>query len=279
MKRCATATAVLIYEVYASLFSTGILQLDLVELPSSYDETQQLALWPSSSPHSEAPSASEVKSQNTPDGMGSLGHKANENDIVQLRTKHGSAAMVRHGHDVTAHTLRQSNIMMRNEPNINNGSCVTALSAAHNGCMLTTAKLQDWTIAPIRNAQARLRCIDWYGITLELMAGTVYGGICVSCDIYNLSRAVRPGERNSFFTFHPLHDDANTKWRVLLEFASQSAMRHRHNPSFWLDKVCTDQTQIVTFDSPVIAFVCDLCQIVPHGRIDSVEDRSFSSTS
>ena len=101
MKRCATATAVLIYEVCASLFSTGILQLDLVELPSSYDETQQLALWPSSSPHSEAPSTSEVKSQNIPAWMGSLGYKANENAIVQLRSQHGSAAMVRHGHDVT----------------------------------------------------------------------------------------------------------------------------------------------------------------------------------
>ena len=67
----------------------------------------------------------------------------------------------------------------------------------------------------LRNAQEHLRCIDWSGITRELMTGTVCGGTGVSCDLYGLSRAARPGERISFFMSHSWHDDAESKLRAL----------------------------------------------------------------
>ena len=89
MKRCATATAVLIYEVCASLFSTGILQLDFVELPSSYDEIQQLALWPSSSLQLEASSASKEYLQNISDEMEILG----QNRETQVRVCQSAATL------------------------------------------------------------------------------------------------------------------------------------------------------------------------------------------
>ena len=56
--------------------------------------------------------------------------------------------MLVHGHEVIAHTLRQSNFMKRNKPNLNNGSSVTALSAAHIGCIFAAAKMHDQRIVP-----------------------------------------------------------------------------------------------------------------------------------
>merc|ERR1712187_715216 len=59
-----------------------------------------------------------------------------------------------------------------------------------------------------------------------------------------VSRRVRPGERIDYFLSHSWHDDANLKWECITEVGATFYRAHRRYPTFWLDKVCIDQSEI-----------------------------------
>ena len=111
--------------------------------------------------------------------------------------------------------------------------------------------------ALLQLAQANLRCIDFQGLSLELMSGKVQGvGLAgpksdqsgtslVSTDLYKLSRPVKPGEAIDFFLSHSWHDNAAEKWEKLENVAATFFKLHDRYPTFWLDKVCIDQENIV----------------------------------
>merc|ERR1712190_462216 len=68
----------------------------------------------------------------------------------------------------------------------------------------------------------------------------------------------QPGERIDFFMSHSWHDNADLKWAVLEDFVNKYYSKRNRYPTFWLDKVCIDHTNIV--DSltvlPVYVMAC-----------------------
>ena len=61
---------------------------------------------------------------------------------------------------------------------------------------------------------------------------------------YNLSRPVGKFETIDFFVSHSWHDDPDVKWNTLEFAAHKFKKRHSRDPTFWLDKVCIDQSNI-----------------------------------
>ena len=60
-------------------------------------------------------------------------------------------------------------------------------------------------------------------------------------------RAVQPfvvEEVIDFFVSHSWHDDEVAKYRVLEGSASESELGHARDPTLWLDKTCSDQSNI-----------------------------------
>ena len=47
-----------------------------------------------------------------------------------------------------------------------------------------------------------------------------------------------------FFMSNSWHDDKDAKWEKLVQIASDFYKDHGRYPTFWLDKVCVDQTRI-----------------------------------
>ena len=52
------------------------------------------------------------------------------------------------------------------------------------------------------------------------------------------------GEQIDFFLSHSWHDDANIKYDALEAFVRKFVARKGREPTFWLDKVCIDQSNI-----------------------------------
>lgn len=102
---------------------------------------------------------------------------------------------------------------------------------------------RGWSTSQLLDFATRnLRCIDWRNMSLELMdtcseCGRVQGS-------YKLSRPVRAGERIDFFLSHSWHDDPVQKWSRLEHIAETFMRKHGRYPTFWLDRVCIDQSNL-----------------------------------
>mmetsp|Transcript_25986 Transcript_25986/g.57346 ORF Transcript_25986/g.57346 Transcript_25986/m.57346 type:complete len:686 (-) Transcript_25986:208-2265(-) len=90
----------------------------------------------------------------------------------------------------------------------------------------------------LQKAQYSLRCIEWSDITPELMLSSR------SAPGVNPSRPVAVGEKIDFFMNHSWHDDPEAKFAALRQIAETFRRKHGRDPTFWLDKVCIDQSCI-----------------------------------
>jgi hypothetical protein len=97
-------------------------------------------------------------------------------------------------------------------------------------------------------AKRELRCIEWE--TLEnckdiLMSGAILGSDAVDMsNFFGLSRPVQTDETIDFFMSSSWHDDKDAKWEKLVQVAADFYKDYGRYPTFWLDKVCIDQTRI-----------------------------------
>ena len=131
----------------------------------------------------------------------------------------------------------------------------------------------------LATARKDLRCIDWKNVSLELMTrqppkafrdamarskgkgGKDGNGFkaakshnvmakrfgdqgVATTDPYSLSRPVKEGEVVDFFMSHSWYDDENLKMEKLHHLAENFHRKHGRYPTFWLDKVCIDQSNI-----------------------------------
>jgi len=95
-------------------------------------------------------------------------------------------------------------------------------------------------------ARRELRCIDWKNITENLMMGSTCGAD-VHADrsaLYGISRPVARNEVIDYFMSHSWHDDAVAKWAALQDIVREFRRKHCRDPTFWLDKVCINQSHI-----------------------------------
>lgn len=94
-------------------------------------------------------------------------------------------------------------------------------------------------------AEKELRCIDWKNIDLELMTGSILGvGAVDITKLLSRGRRVRPGERIDFFMSHSWKDNEVVKFEALQVISQRFKKKHNRFPTFWLDKVCIDQSNI-----------------------------------
>jgi hypothetical protein len=97
------------------------------------------------------------------------------------------------------------------------------------------------------------------------------------------TRGLRPGERIDFFLSHSWSDNAPAKWKVLESVKAKFLEQNGRLPTFWLDKVCIDQSNI---DDGKVAFTVAVARITtpartPHGnsiRSDHTESPVLSHT-
>mmetsp|Transcript_12848 Transcript_12848/g.28375 ORF Transcript_12848/g.28375 Transcript_12848/m.28375 type:complete len:617 (+) Transcript_12848:39-1889(+) len=95
----------------------------------------------------------------------------------------------------------------------------------------------------LSRAQLSLRCIDWINISRELMDGALCGpSVELKMDWYSLSRPVASGKAIDFFISHSWHDSSAIKFEQLQMVAESFLRQHGRYPTFWLDKVCIDQS-------------------------------------
>lgn len=98
----------------------------------------------------------------------------------------------------------------------------------------------------IRYARSHLRCIDW-----ETIAAASTGDLTTSvrqmdpASLYALSRPLREGERVSFFISHSWSDNGTLKFKAMSRVANEYFLTHGRYPTFWFDKVCFDQKNIM----------------------------------
>ena len=97
-------------------------------------------------------------------------------------------------------------------------------------------------------AKRDLRCIEWETLSQNrevLMSGVISGPDAVdTSEFFSFSRPVLTSETIDFFMSNSWHDDKDAKWEKLVQIASQFHKDHGRYPTFWLDKVCIDQTRI-----------------------------------
>jgi len=99
--------------------------------------------------------------------------------------------------------------------------------------------------ALLNDALYNMRCIEWENISQTLMAGRICGPDAAVCmEWYSQSRPLKPGETIDFFLSHSWHDDAVAKFRKLQLVADTFHNKYGRFPTFWLDKVCIDQSRI-----------------------------------
>lgn len=116
-----------------------------------------------------------------------------------------------------------------------------------------------------------LRCMSWDDLTLDLLAS---GPICGAGDpalaanrFLQMSRPVHSGERIDFFISHCWYDDPNAKYEVLCAVSQDFKRQHGRDPTYWLDKTCLDQANIVDGlrTLPLTVMACDhLLMILTH---------------
>ena len=87
-----------------------------------------------------------------------------------------------------------------------------------------------------------MRCIDWSDITLDLFVSSVRDAKAKPC--FDYSRPVKPGEVIDYFISHSWSDEGEAKFHRLSELASYHRRKYHCFPTFWLDKVCINQSNI-----------------------------------
>lgn len=106
----------------------------------------------------------------------------------------------------------------------------------------------------VAEAHRSLRCIDWQTLVTPstvmpslLHSGPVCGGSTVSLqanEYFSKSRLLEGDETIDFFLSHSWHDNADDKQAALTIHVKVFARCHGREPTFWLDKVCIDQTRV-----------------------------------
>jgi hypothetical protein len=93
-------------------------------------------------------------------------------------------------------------------------------------------------------ARVNLRCVDFETIIAKnlLTNGSVRDTGVES--FYSLGRSVTPGEKIDFFISHSWHDSAEVKVEKLKVLGERFRKKYGRYPTFWLDKVCIDQSNI-----------------------------------
>merc|ERR1719247_4018950 len=77
------------------------------------------------------------------------------------------------------------------------------------------------------------------------MSGAILGSDAVDMsNFFGLSRPVQTDETIDFFMSSSWHDDKDAKWEKLVQVAADFYKDYGRYPTFWLDKVCIDQTRI-----------------------------------
>ena len=94
----------------------------------------------------------------------------------------------------------------------------------------------------LEEARENLRCIDWSDITLDLFVSSVRDANAKPC--FDYSRPVKPGEVIDYFISHSWSDEGEAKFHRLSELASYHRRKYHCFPTFWLDKVCINQSNI-----------------------------------
>ena len=93
--------------------------------------------------------------------------------------------------------------------------------------------------AILNTARDNLHLMDGEYMTRELMASSSHDeSVAVK------ARRPRPKERIDFFLSHSWHDSAHGKSDALEAHRAAFESRHNRLPTYWLDKVCIDQTNI-----------------------------------
>eukprot|EP00448_Togula_jolla_P017584 CAMPEP_0170576200 /NCGR_PEP_ID=MMETSP0224-20130122/4264_1 /TAXON_ID=285029 /ORGANISM="Togula jolla, Strain CCCM 725" /LENGTH=437 /DNA_ID=CAMNT_0010899023 /DNA_START=114 /DNA_END=1423 /DNA_ORIENTATION=+ len=94
-------------------------------------------------------------------------------------------------------------------------------------------------------AKRQLRCIEWGKITADLMRGSVLGSEASDLSqMYEMSRPLQAGETIDFFLSHSWYDDGDVKMQKLKALVESFRNRKGREPTFWIDKVCVDQSRI-----------------------------------
>jgi len=96
----------------------------------------------------------------------------------------------------------------------------------------------------LNTAKKELRCVDWEHITRDLMSAS-HSKSDGDDRVASLTLA-RPAEMDTidYFMSHSWHDDPERKWKELTKVADKFCKKRRRYPTFWLDKVCIDQSRI-----------------------------------
>ena len=87
-------------------------------------------------------------------------------------------------------------------------------------------------------AKKTLRLIEWRNINFDLMQKSQTGkqeGV--------LARLAQD-EKIDYFLSHSWHDNGEAKFNQLCEVVKRFRQAHGRDPTFWLDKVCIDQSDI-----------------------------------
>ena len=123
----------------------------------------------------------------------------------------------------------------------------------------------------LEHATKNLRCIDWDAIAInkDIFTGSIRDEKVDRNALFQKSRPARDGEVVDFFISHSWSDDKTglVKLAALEELSLNFQKQYRRWPSFWLDKVCIDQSQITNGLKvlPINVCACDkmLCLIGP----------------
>jgi hypothetical protein len=95
----------------------------------------------------------------------------------------------------------------------------------------------------LKNGLEKLRCVDWTAITRDLFDVSLREASSIS--VYEISRPIHPGEVIDYFISHSWHDDGSLKYDKLSEVAEEFMLAHGRYPTFWFDKVCINQNNII----------------------------------
>lgn len=116
-------------------------------------------------------------------------------------------------------------------------------SAALQGKRKITFPLQahnvSWDELLVR-ARRDLRCVDASNVTLELFDSNS------PCEEWaDIARPTQESESIDFFLSHSWHDSADDKFAALTRTSDSFAQRHGRVPTFWIDKACINQLNII----------------------------------
>eukprot|EP00928_Gymnodinium_smaydae_P040710 TRINITY_DN27587_c0_g1_i1.p1 TRINITY_DN27587_c0_g1~~TRINITY_DN27587_c0_g1_i1.p1 ORF type:complete len:669 (-),score=31.54 TRINITY_DN27587_c0_g1_i1:210-2216(-) len=96
-------------------------------------------------------------------------------------------------------------------------------------------------------AKTNLRCLDWRHFTIDVLKGDLVDRRGITSSTFNsFARPLHDDEeRIDFFISHSWYDDAESKYEQLQQIVTEFIQQHGREPTFWLDHVCIDQSNII----------------------------------